>query len=673
MAKYLVIIESPGKLKSYQKYLGSEYEIVPSYGHVMDLPKKGSIGVDFKKDFAATYVVMDDKADVLSSIVSKAQKADKVYLMTDPDREGTGIASMIASQFSPSVKYCRAATASITKPAILEAIANAGAIDQRMVDSFETRRILDRIVGWKTSFLVKQATGGTSAGRVQSAALRVLAEREKEIQSFIPVEYWPVDALLQTESKQRIQAHVTDPDQMATTTETLALAVKGVIEKGPVVVIAYDTKRTPYNPQPPFTTSKLQASASSMFGWSQDKTMKIAQDLYEQGSITYMRTDSTYIETGPMNLLRDQVAAKYGKEYLTDTPNVYKAGKNAQEAHEAIRPTNMEDATVGSGDEQALYRLIFKRTLASQMKAEVREQVSATFKAGKTVVLKASGARQLFPGWKKCWDYKEASDTYLPELRVGDPMEVLEVDYEQKFTTPPPRYGVATFNSKLEELGLARPSTLATVTKTLQARDYIETKGNSHHVTELGLRVTEFLMKNDFCFVDTHFTRDMEDKLDDILECKAEKLSVLSDFWKRLDTDIKRAGTNKDAANRTDFPCPECKKNGLSHFLVQKFSRFGPFFSCEARTDKAIKCEYTAIVGPEGQPITKVKKVLNESAHCCDVCGQKLIIRDGQYGQYLGCRNWKDDKCKGFWQMDGTRKPPSSGKKRFWKKKGSKK
>jgi DNA topoisomerase-1 len=681
MAKTLIVIESPGKLKSYQKYLGSDYEIVASYGHVIDLPqskkgkakgKKGSggLGVDIEDNFKPTYEVMEDKAAVVSSIVAKAKRADLTLLMTDPDREGEAISWHLSKQFPEGVQYKRAATASITKPAILAAIKNAGDINMRMVDSYETRRILDRLCGYKTSFLVKQATGGMSAGRVQSAALRILAEREKQIREFVPVEYWPVDAELLTADKKKVRAHVTDPDQMDTKNEKQALSVKGQIETGPVVVSAYDTKMVSNKTFPPYTTSKLQAGASNMFGWPQDKTMKVAQSLYEQGKITYMRTDSTHIEPGPMAQLRDQIVERYGKDCVTESQNYWKGGKNSQEAHEAIRPTNMEETVIGAGDEQKLYTLIWKRAVASQMNPEVREQVLATFTAGGKVVMKSGGSRQTFAGWKKCWDYRDATDTFLPPMKVGDRVDVIEVTYEQKHTEPPARYGVATFNSKLEELGIARPSTLATVTKTLQARDYIETKGNSHHVTDLGLRVTDFLVQSSFCFADLSFTRDMEDKLDDILNEKAEKLAVLTDFWQRLSGDIKRAGSKKADLNRTEYPCPECKKKGLEKFLVKKFSRFGPFFSCEARSDKDVKCEFTAIEGNEGQPVPKVKKQLEESEHHCDVCDQKLIVRHGQYGDFLGCRNWnKNEKCKGIWQMDGTRKPPSTGKKRFWGRK----
>jgi DNA topoisomerase-1 len=670
MSKYLVVIESPGKLAAYRKYLGPEYDICASMGHVMDLPQKGSIGVDIKNDFAPTLEVIPGKSEVLGSINAKAKKASKVYLMTDPDREGSGIAWMIASQLPKGVDYCRATTSSITKDAIRKAIENAGEIDERMVESFWARRILDRICGWKTSFLVKQATGGKSAGRVQSAALRILAEREKEIISFKPEEYWPVDAELLTKSKKKVVAHVVLPEKMEIKTEAHAKEVESEIRDYVLKVASYDTKESSRSPFPPFTTSMLQATASSMFGWDQKRTMGVAQKLYEQGHITYMRTDSSYVVPEKVSEIRGTITHRYGVNYMPAKAVFYRAGKNAQEAHEAIRPTNLDASAVGAGDEGRLYQLIWKRTISSQMLPERRETVRATFGNGRQkVVLAASGSRQLFDGWRKCWDYSEAGDTFLPEMEVGEVVDVLGVNYEQKFTEPPPRYGIASFNAKLEDRGIGRPSTLATVVETLKARGYIESDKKSHKVTDLGLRVVDFLVAADFCFADVNFTREMEDKLDDILERKTEKLSVLTDFWKRLSDDLSRAKARKDTDNLSPYPCPQCRTEGREKFLVKKFSQFGPFYSCEARTDKDIKCDYTAKVGESDEPVEKVKKPKAEpSGFKCPNCGKDLVKRSSAYGPFLGCSGYPS--CKTTADLEGNVKQKSAGgKKKFWRKK----
>lgn len=671
MGKTLIVIESPGKLPAYRKYLGPDYEIMASKGHCIDLPPK-SLGVDIKKGFTPTYEVMADKTGTVTEIVRRAKEADLVLLMTDPDREGEAISWHLSKQFPAGVKFKRAATASITKNAILEAIKKAGDINMRMVDSYEARRILDRLCGFKTSYLVKTATGGPSAGRVQSAALRILAEREKEIKVFVPVEYWPVDAELLTPDKKKVYASVIVPDKMDIKTEGHAKEVEKEIRDYLIKVQTYETKTVNRNPYPPFITSTLQAVASGMFGWDQKKTMEVAQKLYEQGHITYMRTDSTHIVPEVVAQIRSTITDTYGAKYLPSSPVGYKGGKNAQEAHEAIRPTHIEVENASSADEARLYKMIWKRAVASQMNPEVREQVRATFSNGRNkVVLAASGSRQVFNGWKACWDYREAEDTFLPVMKVGDRMDVLDVTYEQKFTEPPPRYGVATFNSKLEDLGIARPSTLATVTKTLNDRGYVEMKKNTFYVTDLGVRVVDFLLAADMCFADVNFTKDMEDKLDDILNEKVEKLTVLTDFWKRLKGDIDKAQTAKKAANATDIPCPECEKAGKKRFLVMRHGRFGDFFSCEGYSNKEDQCKYTANVGEDGKPKEKVKKEpAKPSGFQCPNCGKDLLIRNGQYGPFLGCAGYP--KCKTTADMDGNVKQKSSaptGGKKFWRRK----
>ena len=657
MAKYLVIVESPEKAKKIGVYLGKEYKVMASVGHVIDLPSKG-LNVDIKKDFTPKYGVMPGKEDVVSSIVAAAKDADLVYLMSDPDREGEAIAWHLSKQLPAGKKFKRAKTNSITKQAIVDAIANASDIDYELVDSYETRRILDRLVGYKCSFITTSATGGKSAGRVQSAALRVLAEREKEIQSFVPQEYWDIHAELLTPKKEKIVAALVNPDKMDIKNKEQADKIVTDLSKKTVKVTKYDSKEVFTSPRAPFTTSTLQQTAASVFGWDQDKTMKVAQHLYEDGRITYMRTDSVHIVPQVITSVRDHIKVNYAPEYLPKTVQVYASkGGNVQAAHEAIRPVDVSVTHVnGEADERKLYEMIWKRTVSSQMEKSKNLAVTARFAYDK-YELGASGSTMLFDGWKKVWTWSSSEDKILPVLAVGENCDIIDLTSEQKFTQPPSSYTKSSITKMYEETGIGRPSTYASITKTLKARGYIEPQGNSYRATDLGIKVCDFLVKSNFCFMDLNFTSEMENKLDKIGDKELKKLSVLDEFWKRLSCDITAATKMKQDLAVTDFDCPKCHQK-----LLSKHGKFGSFFACP---DK--ECKYTANVGEDGKPKERVKVEKVYGAESCPTCQGKMLLRKSSYGEFYGCE--KFPKCRGMRNADGTpiEKKVDDGKPKKWK------
>ncbi len=663
MSKYLVIVESPKKTGYIKKYLGKDYDVIASYGHIADLPRK-KLSVDIKKDFEPTYAVSPDKKDTVKKIKAAAAKADTVYLMADMDREGEAIAWHISRQLPKSTKIKRAVTGSITKQAVKDAIANAGDIDMDMVHSYECRRILDRLAGYKVSFPVQQATGGKSAGRVQSAALRILAEREKEIQNFIPQEYWPIDVDLERKNGEVVTASIRVPKPLDIKTGDAANAIVEVLKKEKWKVSKYETKEKSTRAYAPFTTSTMYQSGSSIIGWGSKKTAATAQLLYEQGSITYIRSDSTYIVPEMISAMRGSIPAKYGSDYLPSKANVFSNKKNAQEAHEAIRVTDLAVEGVTGSDANKLYKIIWKRTVASQVANLVQFVGSAEFQC-KKYIFGASGSKVVFDGWRKVWDYGSLSDSELPEFVVGEELKLLDVRTEQKFTTPPPRYTESSLTKELEKRGIGRPSTYASIPNTLFARDYIEKKKNTIYTTKMGVRVSDFLVDSDFCFVDLDFTKTMEDDLDRIANKEIGKLDILGHFWTRLKSDLVNAKKKKEEISKTDYKCPDC-----DGYLVKKFSKYGEFYSCENRTNKENKCEYKCQVGEDGEPYEKPKPVIEESDYNCSNCNSPLIKRKSKKGwEYLGCQNWaKDEGCKGFFDKDTGDKIVFKKKKK-WKKK----
>ncbi len=666
MSKYLVIIESPGKLKKIKSYLGKDYEVIASYGHVSDLPKKG-LNVDIKKDFKPTYEISNDKKDVVKNIIQKAKKAERVYLFTDGDREGSAIAFHISNYLPKDIEVLRVKSGSITKDAVINAIKDATTMDseESLIDSYETRRIIDRIAGYKMSFPTKQATGGQSAGRVQSAGLRILAEREKEIQSFVPQEYWPIDVILETSKGEKITFHIKKPPQLEVANKERADEIISVITKGKWVVSEYESSKKSNRAFPPFTTSSLYQSASSILGWGSKKTSSIAQDLYESGSITYIRSDSTFIIPEFISEIRGSISNNYCPEYLPSSCNVFSNSKNAQEAHEAIRITQIAPESNITRDHRKLYEIIRKRTIASQM-SNMRQLATKVEVVCEDFVFGANASKIVFDGWRKLWDYGSYMDTEIPELKVGEKLKFIEAKTEQKFTIPPSRYTEASFIKELEKRGIGRPSTYKSIIEVLQNRKYVEIEKKSFVTTEMGIRVSDFLVKANVCFVDLNFTATLESDLDKIAHNEVGKLCVLRNFWDRLKRDMENAKTIRQEESLTEYDCPKCE-NGK---LVKKHSRYGPFYTCSNRTTKEIKCDYKCSVGENQEPVEVEKKELEESDFLCPNCDSPLVKRTSKKGWvYLACRNWaKDEKCKGFFDQESGKEIVFKTKKKWGKK-----
>jgi DNA topoisomerase I len=665
----LVIMESATKCKKAQKYLGSGYVCISSKGHVIDLPRK-KFGVKIKNDFEPTYETMAEKKSILKEILTLAKDADTVYLMADPDREGEAIAWHLSRSLPKGKKFKRATTNSITKDAILAAIKNAGDLDFDLINAYECRRILDRIVGFKCSYPVKMATGGISVGRTQSAGLRILGERELEIQNFVPEEYFTIEGVLVSEGGEKITVDIKKPKPLDINTSDLADEILSNFLAGPIIVAKYETKQAQTRPSAPFRTSTMQQAASSFLGMSPKRAMGAAQKLYESGSITYHRTDSLNIVPPEMAKIRGYISSNFAVGYQTASVNSYSGKvKNAQEAHEAIRPTDISKKALagdGTSDQARLYQLIWKRTVASQLTNAKFERRRALFAVANkpTWILGANGSKMLFDGFRKIWNYSKSEDVYLPDLAEGESAGVEKLDKIRKETKPPARYSEASFIKKLEETGIGRPSTFQSIPETLKARDYIVIENRSITTTALGLTVMKFCVEVDFCFIDLSFTAKMEELLDEISNKEKEKLPTLEDFWERLQSDLENCKNKTVENSKTDYPCPKCDGE-----LVKKHSRFGAFYSCSNYSKKT--CDYKADVGSEGEPKEKVKKEKKEvilSEYDCPVCKTaKMVKREGRYGVFYGCSSWVKTKCKGILDKDGKVKEPK------WKKRGKKK
>lgn len=662
MAKYLFIIESPGKQKKIQSFLGKDFKVIGTAGHIRDLPSKG-LNVDIKNNFEPTYAVYDDKKDIVKKIKDEASKAEIVYIGTDIDREGEAIAQGVVSILPANTVYKRAKYNSITKDEILKSIEEASCLNLNMVDSAECRRIVDRLAGYKISFPTQQATGGKSAGRVQSAGLRILADREKEIQSFVPQEYWPIEVDLKRKNGEVITVQIKNPDKLKIKNEKHAYDIIDALKKEKWSVSKYETKDRSTKAYPPFTTSSLYQSASSILGWDSNKTASVAQSLYENGSISYIRTDSTYIVPEFISSMRELIGSKYGDNYISSNVNVFSNRKNAQEAHEAIRITHSEVELVDTGDNRRLYEIIWKRSMASQAANMIQLTGSADFSCDK-YIFGLTGSKITFDGWSKIWNYGTYADTELPEFKVGEKLDFVEARTEQKFTSPPPRYSEASFIKELEKKGIGRPSTYKTIIDVLKKREYVDVQKKMFHVTDMGIRVSDFLVESNVCFSDLDFTSKLEDDLDKIVNCEETKLSVLTNFWNRLKSDLDNVKIIKTEKSKTDYPCPKCEG-----FLELKHSKFGPFYSCANRTDKEIKCDYKCQVGENGEPVEIEKKEVEKSDFECPSCGEKLVKRISKKGwEYLACTNWKDDACKGFFDKESGEKIEFK-KKKFNKRK----
>lgn len=643
--KHLVVVESPAKAKTIERILGPDYKVMASMGHLRDLPKR-TMGVDIENGFTPEYVNSTDRANVIKDLQKAANQCCDILLATDPDREGEAISWHLSKllDVNPEDKV-RIAFHEITPPAIREAIRDPEPIDLDRVDAQQARRVLDRLVGYKLSpWLWRQVYRGLSAGRVQSVATRLICEREEEIRAFVPVEYWSIEAVYKTEKNESFKAKLTQIDgkdaELHDGEETDA-AVKG-IEGKEAEVTAVTKSRKQRKTKPPYTTSTMQQDAVNKLNFSSKKTMMLAQNLYEGveipghghvGLITYMRTDSTRISDEMIKQVRPYISETYGEDYLPAKPNVFSKSKEAQDAHEAIRPTSLSfppSALSGilSRDQLRLYTLIWNRFIASQMAPQIQQSTSATLQCG-IYTLKVTGVHVLFDGFTIMQPSKkkdsEESD-FLPPLKKGDIVKNTKVNGEQHFTAPPPRYTEASLIKTLEEKGIGRPSTYAPILDTIQKRRYV-TKENKQFVpTEVGFKVTELLKKYFEGIINVDFTANLENWLDKIAEGKATYKKVMTDFYKVFAAELESANVEaeKDKKENQEVSDVTCEKCGAK--MIVKMGRYGKYLVCPNYPNcKNIK-PYSLAEGPE--EVSDVK---------CDACGTLMVYRTGPYGRYLKC------------------------------------
>ena len=637
----LLIVESPSKAKTIEKYLEGAYTVKASVGHIRDLPKSNKKAIDIEGGFIPFYEISPGKEKVVAEIKALAKKADEVLLATDPDREGEAIAWHIkeAVGLKNPKRIC---FYEITKDAIKEAIKNPREIDENLRKAQEARRVLDRLVGYDLSGLIwKKVRYGLSAGRVQSPALRIIMEREREIRAFKPEQFWVLEADVKVKTSEQVTLSCEDePRDIKIVEKILELG-----KKEPWTVKSVTETEAKRSSRAPFTTSTLQQTASTRLGFAPSKTMSIAQKLYEAGLITYMRTDSTNMSVTAQDQIATLVNQKYGANYAERKVYATKS-KNAQEAHEAVRPTHAENEIAGFTDEQKrLYRLIWQRAVSSQMSDAkiLRTKIVAQIGDGKeTPGFNANGSRTLFDGWLKADPEARGEDVELPPVKAGEPLKLLDLRSQEKFTEPPGRYTEAGLIKELEKRGIGRPSTYASIMRTLEDREYVMKQNKTLMPTDTGEVVSDFLEKNFPTYISDTFTAEMEDELDDISNGKREYTKTLKDFYGPFKKDVK----SKDKIEKTNnlgeadpsIKCPKC-----SGPMVIKLSKTGKFLSCANFPDcvGARKITGEELEGPK------------ETGEKCPECKDgKLIERDGRFGRFIACSNYP--KCKYIKKGEGA-------------------
>lgn len=667
----LVIVESPAKAHTIQKYLGPDYEVLASMGHVRDLPAS-RLSVDVKNDFAPNYENIKGKGELIKKLRNEAKKSDYVYLATDPDREGEAISWHLAQLLKlDETEQNRVTFNEITKSGIKYGMEHPRCIDQQLVDAQQARRVLDRIVGYEISpFLWKKIRKGLSAGRVQSVAVRLIVDREDEIRAFTPEEYWTLEALL---AKQGAKAkpftakyYGTGGKKCEITSEEQANALKAAAEREPFIIKSIKTGTRQKNPAPPFITSTLQQDASRRYGFQAKRTMKVAQELYEGinlpdmgavGLITYMRTDSLRISDEALSAAHDYIKRTYGDSYALAKPRTFRSKSNAQDGHEAIRPTMIELSPMKikdslSADQFKLYKLVWERFIASQMAACVQDTVSADITAGEHL-FKASGFSVRFDGYTRLYtetqDNDEEQGTNLPRLEEGEQLNLKELKPGQHFTQPPPRYTEATLIRELEENGIGRPSTYAPTLSTILQRGYVEREGKALKPTIVGETVTR-LMKEQFGkIVDVKFTAEMEKELDEVEEGKTEWVGMMHHFYDDFTEMLQSAEKNMEGTKmkipdeETDIVCELCGRK-----MVVRHGKYGKFLACP------------------GFPECKNTKTLQqETPGSCPRCGKKVLAKKSKTGRtYYGC---EDNPACGFmtWDIPLEEKCPRCGSSLF--------
>jgi DNA topoisomerase-1 len=632
----LLIVESPAKAKTISKYLDGKYTVKASVGHIRDLPKSNKKAIDIADNFKPFYEISKGKESVVSELASLAKGADEVILATDPDREGEAIAWHIAEAIKLKNPN-RIVFHEITKDAVIEAMNHPRKIDQNLRKAQEARRVLDRLVGYDLSGLIwKKLRYGLSAGRVQSPALRIVMEREREIRAFIPENYWVITANVQTNKKEKLMLTCEEePKTQEDADKILWYAEKGVWSVASIKET--ETKRTA---RAPFITSTLQQTASNRLGFAPSRTMGIAQKLYESGHITYMRTDSTNLSKVSQDQILAVIEKKFGKEFVSPRSFATKS-KNAQEAHEAIRPSNPTVMRAGSTPEQErLYKLIWERTVASQMsdanilKTKISAKVNIDTEENVTPPFSIIGSRILFPGWLIADPEGRGEDVEVPKVAAGDPLKMLEIEALGKQTEPPGRYSEAGLIKELERRGIGRPSTYASIIKTLNDRGYTIKNGKSLQPTDTGETVSSFLEENFSNYISDSFTAEMEESLDDVADGKKQYEKILKDFYGPFQKVVKEKDKLDKITNLGDAPsefkCPTCESE-----MVIKLGRTGKFMSCSKFPDclGARTIDGSELEGPK------------DTGEACPDCKDgKLMERDGKFGRFIACSNYP--KCK---------------------------
>jgi len=705
LSKGLVIVESPAKAKTIQKYLGKGFSVEASLGHVKDLPKS-TLGVDINNDFETDYIVIPGKEKVVAKLKKLAASADNIYLAPDPDREGEAIAAHLAFELDenggkkkkpakkaksktgepePPPRIQRVTFNEITKRAVQAAFEHPRSIDQNLVDAQQARRVLDRLVGYQVSPLLwDKVRRGLSAGRVQTVALRLIVEREREIKAFEKKEFWTIDAHLAANKPPAFDARFVGKgeEKIEIPNGEEAEKIRVALEKAEWVVRSVDKKERRRNAAPPFTTSKLQQDASRKLRFSVKRTMMIAQRLYEGvelgeegsvGLITYMRTDSTRVAPEAIAEVREYVGKEYGPNYLPENPNTFKEKKDTQGAHEAIRPTSAmrhpdQMKQYLKEDEFKVYKLIWQRFVASQINPAVFDQTTVDIDAksgSDTFWFRVTGSVLKFDGFLKVYEEsKEGKDEEdeelkhkLPALEAGQKLTLRELKPEQHFTEPPPRYNEASLVKELEERGIGRPSTYAAILSTIQERQYVQKIGGKFVPTEIGLVVTDLLVENFRDIFDVQYTARLEEELDEIEEGKEKWQDAMSEFYKKFQKDLKYAEKHMENIKRMEKPTDEkCEKCGAP--LVIKWGKHGSFYACSTYDkDDPNTCTFTK-ENPINLPDLDSADMQETGGHeeYCENCGRVMVLKRGRFGQFMACTGYPD--CKTTRRLDQGKKVP---------------
>jgi DNA topoisomerase I len=697
LAKGLVIVESPAKAKTIQKYLGKGFEVEASFGHVKDLPKS-NLGVDIENNFDTEYVVIPGKEKVLVKLKKLAKGADTVYLAPDPDREGEAIAAHLAEELggdnfdgtkkkkkTNGLEIRRVTFNEITQRAVKEAFEHARDIDRNLVDAQQTRRVLDRLVGYQVSPLLwDKVRRGLSAGRVQTVALRLIVDREREIKAFQKQEYWTIDAHLSAGKGPSFDARLIGrgEEKIEVPNQEEADKITAFLKEANWLVRSVEKKERRRNAAAPFTTSKLQQDSARKLRFSVKRTMMLAQRLYEGvelgdeglvGLITYMRTDSTRVSNEALSEVREYIPQHFGKDYLPETANFYKSKqKGAQEAHEAIRPTSVmrhpdEIKQYLKEDEFKVYKLIWQRFVASQMNPAVFDQTTVDIDASKgneSYRFRVTGSVMKFDGFLKVYEEsKEGKDEEdealkhkLPALNEGQKLTLKELKPEQHFTEPPPRYNEASLVKELEERGIGRPSTYATILGTIQERQYVTKVGGKFVPTEIGLVVTDLLVENFKDIFDPAYTAKLEEELDDIEDGKEKWTDALKEFYKKFERDLNYAGKHMQNLKAMEKPTDEkCERCGSP--LVIKWGKHGSFFACSSydKTDPN-SCTFTKENPIDLPDLDSADMQETAQEEYCENCGRPMVLKRGRFGQFMACTGYPD--CKTTRRLDQAKKVP---------------